>query len=336
MTQTIGQRLKAEREAQKLTLEKVFEITRIRVPYLHALETDDLSSVPSPVQARGYLRNYAEYLGLDFKELLDEMRANMQGTSGEVIGPADDAPINGGPVPSQDNTTRSAQPVPQAPETLDLAQRMADLVREATPLASPPLKPVRRKKASSQPEATAAHPAPKRRGRKNNQAEPEPNPVVKVAPLEVDEQKPETVEEPIAQVEVVPQAEPLTEDVEAVAQEAVTQTDVSDTLWQKWLNRVGSVLSARMKRRTLVQREPTHSEIDREVSLAEPDVILAKDVDQATADTRNFPLEKSSAIFKEIGLQLRERRELLSLHLDEVERNTHVKAHYLAALEKGA
>ena len=65
MTQTIGQRLKAEREEQRLTLEKVFEATRIRFQYLQALEEDDLSVMPSPVQARGYLRNYAEYLGFD-------------------------------------------------------------------------------------------------------------------------------------------------------------------------------------------------------------------------------------------------------------------------------
>ena len=45
---------------------------------------------------------------------------------------------------------------------------------------------------------------------------------------------------------------------------------------------------------------------------------------------------ESNRIFKEIGDELRERRELLSLHLEEVERNTHVKAHYLDALEKGA
>ena len=38
----------------------------------------------------------------------------------------------------------------------------------------------------------------------------------------------------------------------------------------------------------------------------------------------------------EIGTDLRKRRELLSLHLEEVERNTHVKAHYLTALEDGA
>jgi cytoskeletal protein RodZ len=45
---------------------------------------------------------------------------------------------------------------------------------------------------------------------------------------------------------------------------------------------------------------------------------------------------ESTQIFKEIGAELRKRRELLSLHLGEVERNTHVKAHYLEALEKGA
>src|SRR6185503_12495022 len=91
MTQTIGQRLKTEREEQRLTLEKVFEATRIRVPYLQALEADDLSMLPSPVQARGYLRNYAEFLGLDFEQLLEEMHAmNAQQAFGQVIGPADE------------------------------------------------------------------------------------------------------------------------------------------------------------------------------------------------------------------------------------------------------
>jgi cytoskeletal protein RodZ len=47
-------------------------------------------------------------------------------------------------------------------------------------------------------------------------------------------------------------------------------------------------------------------------------------------------LQHSTEIFKEIGDELRNRREALSLHLEEVERNTHVKAHYLEALELGA
>ena len=72
MTTTIGQRLKTAREEQRLTLDKVFESTRIRIQYLQALEEDDVSVMPSPVQARGYLRNYAEFLGLDVTKLLEE------------------------------------------------------------------------------------------------------------------------------------------------------------------------------------------------------------------------------------------------------------------------
>src|SRR4026208_667373 len=90
MMQTIGQQLKAEREGRRLTLEKVFEATRIRMQYLRALEEDDLSVMPSPVQARGYLRNYAEYLGFDVDQMLHELREqNAQPATGEVIGPAD-------------------------------------------------------------------------------------------------------------------------------------------------------------------------------------------------------------------------------------------------------
>src|SRR5215212_317382 len=114
MTQTIGQRLKAEREEQRLSIEKVFEITRIRIPYLHALEADDLSKMPSPVQARGYLRNYVEFLGLNYEQLLNEMRSEQKPSDGvnTIIGPADDtAALRYSSPPSVD----SAPAVEQAP-----------------------------------------------------------------------------------------------------------------------------------------------------------------------------------------------------------------------------
>src|SRR5262245_30399219 len=91
MTQSIGQKLNQAREDQHITLEHASESTRIRVLYLKALETDDVSVLPSPVQARGFLRNYADYLGLDFDRLLDELRAE-QTSSAEIIGPTDVSP----------------------------------------------------------------------------------------------------------------------------------------------------------------------------------------------------------------------------------------------------
>ena len=339
MTPTIGQKLKTEREAQKLTLEKVFEVTRIRVPYLQALEEDNLSRVPSPVQARGYLRNYAEYLGLNFEQLLDEMHvANLQQASEEVIGPADNTPTFRHSRQLQDSGELSTQPATRTPDSIVTSgdQDKSILIEEATPLTSPQPKPARRKKTASQPEPTSIESKPKRRGRKKIEPEPEAVPVLELEPHDAAQDKPEIVETPIGQAESIAQSESLDEKTVDVSQDAMPQIDASDNLWQMWLSRLSSVLSARMKRPTLVPRQAVDSQNVSEVTSAGSDVLSGADAKRAPVETQNLSVQKSSEIFKEIGVELRERRELLSLHLDEVERNTHVKAHYIEALEKGS
>jgi cytoskeletal protein RodZ len=67
---TVGSQLKAARLARHETLEDISKAIRVRVAYLEALEADDFSRLPSPVHARGFLRLYADYLGLDQNELL--------------------------------------------------------------------------------------------------------------------------------------------------------------------------------------------------------------------------------------------------------------------------
>lgn len=74
--ESVGQRLKKEREARYLTLEKASEATRIRVVFLQALEADDYSALPSATQGRGFLRNYADYLGLNLEEIIAEIQKN--------------------------------------------------------------------------------------------------------------------------------------------------------------------------------------------------------------------------------------------------------------------
>lgn len=67
---SIGEDLRQARELLGLTLEDVERATRIRPRYLQAIEQGDLSALPSLVQARGFLRNYAEFLGLDSEDIL--------------------------------------------------------------------------------------------------------------------------------------------------------------------------------------------------------------------------------------------------------------------------
>ncbi len=65
-----GQRLQAQREQLGLSLEDVERHTHLRVHYLRALESGSMDGLPSPVQGRGMLSNYADFLGLDPDPLL--------------------------------------------------------------------------------------------------------------------------------------------------------------------------------------------------------------------------------------------------------------------------
>ncbi len=62
---TLGAELAAARNGRDLTLDQVERQTRIRAHYLDALENNDYALLPSAVQGRGFLRNYARFLGLD-------------------------------------------------------------------------------------------------------------------------------------------------------------------------------------------------------------------------------------------------------------------------------
>ena len=68
MSTSVGQQLRRAREARSLTLEQVSQSTLIRVHYLRALEEGDFGILPSAVQARGFLRTYADLLHLDVED----------------------------------------------------------------------------------------------------------------------------------------------------------------------------------------------------------------------------------------------------------------------------
>ena len=66
----LGQQLKQQRERRGVVLEQVHASTKIKKRYLEALERQDWDVFPGTVFAQGYLRTYAEYLGLDPQRVL--------------------------------------------------------------------------------------------------------------------------------------------------------------------------------------------------------------------------------------------------------------------------
>lgn len=73
--QELGVVLRERREAMGASLAEVETATRIRQKYLAALESDDWHLLPGEIVGRGFLRNYATYLGLDQTELVERRRA---------------------------------------------------------------------------------------------------------------------------------------------------------------------------------------------------------------------------------------------------------------------
>lgn len=75
MSASFGERLKAQRERQQVSLETIAEKTKVRVGLLEALERDDLSQWPGGIFRRSYLRSYATAIGLDPEATVRELVA---------------------------------------------------------------------------------------------------------------------------------------------------------------------------------------------------------------------------------------------------------------------
>src|SRR6188474_1830575 len=70
----LPERLLAARERKGVDLTRAERDTKIRVRYLNALERGDYRELPGAVYTKGFLRNYAIYLGLDPEDVLRQWR----------------------------------------------------------------------------------------------------------------------------------------------------------------------------------------------------------------------------------------------------------------------
>lgn len=70
----IGQVLEKARKERGLTLDEVEYATKIRKRYLAGLEREDFGGLPDAVYAHGFLKTYANFLGLDGEELSRELK----------------------------------------------------------------------------------------------------------------------------------------------------------------------------------------------------------------------------------------------------------------------
>ena len=74
---TVAEQLRTAREARKLSITEVAEITKIRTDHIRALEEGNFDVFVAPVYIRGFTRTYATLLKLDVPEVLQALAAEL-------------------------------------------------------------------------------------------------------------------------------------------------------------------------------------------------------------------------------------------------------------------
>ncbi len=72
-----GDDLKQLRQTVGIKIEDLFEVTRITVSILEAIENDDFGTLPSTVYLKNFLKTYAELFEIDSKKIIDGYIKNL-------------------------------------------------------------------------------------------------------------------------------------------------------------------------------------------------------------------------------------------------------------------
>lgn len=81
----LGARLKEARLAKGYSLEDLQEITKIQKRYLVGIEEGNYSIMPGSFYVRAFIKQYAEAVGLDPEELLNQFKKDVPGTQNEEV-----------------------------------------------------------------------------------------------------------------------------------------------------------------------------------------------------------------------------------------------------------
>lgn len=73
----VGYTLRQERERQNLSIEDIEEGTSIRALYIEAIEGGEYDKLPGKVYTKGFIKNYANFLGMDADAVVKEFQTDM-------------------------------------------------------------------------------------------------------------------------------------------------------------------------------------------------------------------------------------------------------------------
>ncbi len=97
-TESFFSLLKSHREAKGVEIQEIAEYTKINPKYLHAIESGDFKMLPN-VYMRLFLRSYAQFIGADTEQALDDYELH---TTGKVSAKMDNMPESSSEITSEE------------------------------------------------------------------------------------------------------------------------------------------------------------------------------------------------------------------------------------------
>ncbi len=145
MHSELGEQLRRARETKSLTLEEAEKATGIRKRYLQAMEEGRFDAMPGELQARGFLKSYANYVGLGAEKAMTLYENLGHAAPAAPVSPQPDPPNWAGsragafkPIPPSvklQGPVQSSRPSP-APQAGPMPQRVAPTTQSAKPAST--------------------------------------------------------------------------------------------------------------------------------------------------------------------------------------------------------
>ncbi|GMB83968.1 transcriptional regulator [Lactobacillus delbrueckii subsp. bulgaricus] len=130
----IGEQLRKAREAKGFSISDIEKATKIQSRYLEAIENNDFDKLPGDFYVRAFIRQYAQIVGLDGKELLSQYQGEVANeVTSEVSQPAASSPAQEVHEEAHEEEAAPVEPVENKPARISASRPAKREVAEEAP-----------------------------------------------------------------------------------------------------------------------------------------------------------------------------------------------------------
>lgn len=129
----IGEQLRKAREAKGLSISDIEKATKIQSRYLEAIENNDFDKLPGDFYVRAFIRQYAQIVGLDGKELLSQYQGEVAYEVTSEVSQPEESPAQEVHEEAHEEQAAPVEPVETKPARISASRPAKREVAEEAP-----------------------------------------------------------------------------------------------------------------------------------------------------------------------------------------------------------